>query len=68
MPLCSHGRSFTSVYNLPVNLDVYVYLRRLDKESLTNVSLGEDLIDLDELLSENPALFWYLCLTALYTI
>ena len=53
---------------LQFNPDVYILLRGLDKEQLTNVFLGEALADLTELLSEDLALFWYLCLPVLHTL
>ena len=52
---------------LQFNPDVYILLRGLDKEQLTNVFLGEALADLTALLSEDLALFWYLCLPVLHT-
>ena len=48
--------------------DVYTLLRGLDKETLTNVFLGESLADLTALLPEHLALFRYLCLPALHTL
>ena len=51
------------------NPDVYMFLMRLDKETLTNVFLGEALLDLVQLLPEDDrTLFWYLCLPALQAI
>ena len=42
---------------------------RLDKETLTNVFLGEAFVDLVQLLPEDDrTLFCYLCLPALHTI
>ena len=52
---------------LHFNSDVYNFLMELDKETLTNVFLGEVLADLAALLSEDLALFWYLFLPALHT-
>ena len=43
-------------------------LRGLDKGKLSNVFLGEALSDSAALLSEDLALFWYLCLPALHTL
>ena len=42
---------------LQSNPIVYILLRGLDKETLTNVFLGEALADLTALLSEDLALF-----------
>ena len=53
---------------LQLNLDVYILLRGLDKETLTNVFLGEALADITALLSEDLALFRYLCLPVLHTL
>ena len=52
------------------NPDVYMLLMRLDKKNtLTNVFLGEALVDLVQLLPEDDrTLFWYLCLPALHAI
>ena len=51
------------------NPDVYMFLMRLDKETLTNVFLGEALLDLVQLLPEDDrTLFWYICLPALHAI
>ena len=55
-------------YILQFNPDVYILLRGLDKEQLTNVFLGEALVDLTALLSEDLALFWYLCLPVLHSL
>ena len=43
------------------NPDVYILLMGLDKESMTNAFLDEALVNLIELLSEDIALFRYLC-------
>ena len=53
---------------LQFNPDVYILLRGLDKETLTNVFLGEALPDLTALLPEDLALFRYLCLPVLLTL
>ena len=51
------------------NPEVYMCLMRQDKETLTNVFLGEALLDLIQLLPEDDrTLFWYLCLPALHAI
>ena len=51
------------------NPEVYRCLMRLDKETLTNVFLGEALLDLVQLLAEDDrTLFRYLCLPALHAI
>ena len=48
--------------------DIYILLRGLDKETLTNVFLGEALADLAALLSEDIALLLNLCLPRLYSL
>ena len=53
---------------LQFNPDGYILLRGLNKEKLTNVFLSEALSDLTALLSEELALFWYLCLPVLHTL
>ena len=46
-----------------------MFLMKLDKETLTNVFLGEAFVDLVQLLPEDDCtLFWYLCPPALHTI
>ena len=51
------------------NPEVYMCLMRQDKETLTNVFLGEALLDLIQVLPEDDrTLFWYLCLPALHAI
>ena len=51
------------------NPDVYMFLVRLDKETLTNVFLGKALLDLVQLLPEDVrTLFGYLCLPASHAI
>ena len=44
--------------------NVYLYLRRLDKASLTSAFLGEERVDFVSLLSDDCTRFWYLCLPA----
>ena len=51
---------------LQLNTDVYILLRGLDKETITNVFLGEALADLTALLSEDLALFRYLSTSSTY--
>ena len=68
MPLCPFGKSILWDKSLQFNRDVYILLRGLDKETLTNVFLGEALADLTALLSEDLALFRYLCLPVLHTL
>ena len=51
---------------LQSNQDVYILLRGLDKEILINVFLGQALVDLAALLSEDLPLFWCVCLPALH--
>ena len=41
------------------NPDVYMFLMRLDKETLTNEFLGEALVDLVQLLPEDDRTFVY---------
>ena len=48
--------------------NVYLYLRRLDKASLTSAFLGEERVDFVSLLSDNCTRFWFLCLPALHRI
>ena len=60
--MCSSGKGFTLGQNLPV------YLRRLDKASLTLAFLGEERVDYVSLLSDYCTRFWYLCLPALHSI
>ena len=48
--------------------NVYLYLRRLDKASLTSAFLGEERVDFVSLLSDDCTKFWYLCLPALHRI
>ena len=38
---------------------VYLYLRRLDKASLTSAFLGEERVDFVSLLSDDCTRFWY---------
>ena len=53
---------------LQFNPDVHILLMGLDKEKLTNVFLGKALVDFTAFLSEDLALFWYLCLPVLHTL
>ena len=51
---------------LQFNQDKHILFRGLDKETLTNLFLGEALVHQIELQSEDLALFWYFCLPALH--
>ena len=53
MPLCPLKRVSLWDKVLQFNPDVYILLRGLDKETLTNVFLSEALADLAALLSED---------------
>ena len=67
--LCVHSER-VCLWNkiLQFNPDVYILLRGLDKEKLTHLFLGGALADLTALLSEDLALFRYLCIPVLHTL
>ena len=46
--------------------DVYMFLMRLDTETLTNAFLGKALVDLVEFYQKT--VLWYFCLPALHDI
>ena len=65
---CQSGTSCFWDKNYQLDPNVYLYLRRLDKASLTLEFLGEEQVDFRSFLSDDCARFWYFCLPALYTI
>ena len=50
------------------NPQAFIFLRKLDKVSLTSVMLDEELNDLNTLLNHNSPMFWSLCISHMHVM